>query len=117
MNFLLNPRAWVSPPDGQYGSGAPYYNDYRYRRRPSENMSLARLFPIREGMTLSLRIELMNVFNGVQIPNPHVEFNSNNATIPQLRNANGTTYMDFSYINPIDAGGQRTSQIVMRFNF
>jgi hypothetical protein len=115
-NFLLNPQAWVSPPDGQYGPGSPYYNDYRYRRRPSENMSLARLFPIREGMSLQIRIELMNVFNRVQIPNPAVEFNSNNASQGQTF-INGKPAYGFGYINPIDAGGQRTGQIVARFTF
>jgi hypothetical protein len=114
--FMLNPDAWVSPPDGQYGSGSPYYNDYRYRRVPSENMSLARIFPIREGMSVSLRVELMNVFNRVRIPNPGVEFGSNNASQGQ-GSVNGKPAYGFGYINAIDAGGQRTGQIVMRFNF
>ncbi len=117
MQFMLNPKAWTSPPDGQYGPGSPYYNDYRYRRRPSENMSLARLFRIREGMDLQLRVELMNVFNRVQIPNPGVEFNSNDATLPQVTDPTGKTTLGFGYINPIDAAGQRTGQIVMRFTF
>jgi hypothetical protein len=115
-NFLLNKDAWKSPPDGQYGSGSPYYNDYRYRRVPSENMSLARLFPIREGMTLSFRIDLMNVFNRVRIPNPGVEFGSNNAD-QGYGVVNGKPTYGFGYINAISAGGQRTGQIVMRFNF
>jgi hypothetical protein len=110
--FLLNKEAWVSPPDGQYGTGAPYYSDYRYRRRPSENMSLGRVFTIREGMNLSLRVELMNVFNRVQIPNPGIDFNSNNASLPQI-----TGVFGFGYINAADTAGQRTGQIVMRFTF
>lgn len=116
-NFLLNKEAWVSPSDGQYGAGSPYHNDYRYRRRPSENFSFGRIFQLQEGMTLSLRIELMNVFNRVQISNPAIEFNSNNHTLPQVKNPDGTTAFGFGYINAIDAGGQRTGQLVMRFNF
>ncbi len=116
-NFLLNPEAWTSPPDGQYGTGAPYYNDYRYRRRPSENLSLGRVFPIRESMHLSLRVELMNVFNRVQIPNPGVDFNSNNASIGQFKNPAGATVFGFGYINAADAAGQRNGQIVLRFTF
>ena len=42
--LVLNPAAWTNPPDGQFGTGAPYYNDYRYQRRPSESMSLGRVF-------------------------------------------------------------------------
>jgi hypothetical protein len=116
-NFQTNPKAWTSPPDGQYGTGAAYYNDYRYRRRPSESMSLGRLFPIREGMTLQLRIELMNLFNRVQIPDPGIEFNTNNATLPQVKGADGSTIFGFGRIDAINAGGQRTGQIVARFNF
>jgi len=115
--FMLNKNAWTEPPDGKYGTGAPYYSDYRYRRRPSENMSLARLFPIREGMNLQIRIELMNIFNRVQIPNPGVEFNSNNATLDQVYGPDGKTARGFGYINAIDAAGQRTGQIVARFTF
>jgi hypothetical protein len=116
-NFMLNGKAWTSPQDGQYGAGAPYYNDYRYRRRPSENMSLGRLFPIREGMALQIRMELMNVFNRVQIPNPGIEFNSNNATLPQVKGPDGSTAFGFGRIDAINAAGQRTGQIVARFNF
>jgi hypothetical protein len=32
-DLMLNPAAWVNPLDGQFG-GQPYYNDYRYQRRP-----------------------------------------------------------------------------------
>ena len=46
-DLVLNPAAWVNPADGQFG-GQPYYNDYRYQRRPSESMSLGRVFAIRE---------------------------------------------------------------------
>jgi len=114
--FVLNPKAWVSPPDGQYG-GSPYYSDYRYRRRPSENMSLGRLFRFKEEMTLSLRIELMNLFNRTQVPGPSNEFTSSDATSPQI-SVGGNAVWGFGYImNPLDTTGQRTGQIVMRFNF
>jgi hypothetical protein len=75
-------------------------------------MSLGRVFTIREGMNLSLRVELMNVFNRVQIPNPGIDFNSNNASLPQI-----TGVFGFGYINAADTAGQRTGQIVMRFTF
>jgi hypothetical protein len=114
--FVLNPAAWQSPPDGQYG-GSAYYNDYRYRRRPSENMSLGRLFRFNEEMTLSIRIELMNLFNRTRIPGPSSEFTSYDATSPQI-SVGGNAIWGFGYImNAIDTGGQRTGQIVARFNF
>jgi hypothetical protein len=117
-NFMLNKNAWQPAPDWQYGTGAPYYSDYRYRRRPSENMSFGRIFPVREGMQLSVRIELMNLFNRVQIPNPGLEFNSNNATLPQLFDpTTGKTSFGFGRIDAFNATGQRTGQIVMRFTF
>ncbi len=68
-------------------------------------MSPAWLFRVAEGMTLSPRVELMNVFNRTQIPNPtgiNIDFTS-----PVF----GHT------ANAINAQGQRTGQIVMRFNF
>ena len=39
--FLLNPKAWSDPAPGQWGTAAPYYNDYRYQRRPAESLSSA----------------------------------------------------------------------------
>ncbi|MBP1623329.1 MAG: TonB-dependent receptor, partial [Acidobacteria bacterium] len=121
-NFMLNLDAWTNPPDGQYGTGSPYYSDYRYRRRPSENMSLGRNFPIREGMNVSLRVELMNIFNRVQIPNPGVDYNSNSINWGQISAPDGTAIFGFgqpgSAVAPIaDTAGQRTGQIVMRFTF
>ena len=114
--LLLNADAWTNPAEGQYGAGAPYYSDYRYRRRPSENMSLGRNFPIREGMKVSIRVELMNIFNRVQIPNPYVDFGSNTAEIGGAKNASfGSMNSFFSSIS--DTAGQRTGQIVARFTF
>jgi hypothetical protein len=39
--FVLNPAAWSDPGAGNWGFGAPYYNDYRYQRRPGESLSLS----------------------------------------------------------------------------
>jgi hypothetical protein len=59
----------------------------------------------------------MNLFNRVRIPNPLVDFNSNNATLPQIKNPDGTTSFGFGRIDAINATGQRTGQIVARFSF
>jgi hypothetical protein len=61
--FVLNPKAWVDPAGGQFGSSAAYYNDYRTQRRPRENMNLGRTFKVKERMEFNLRVEFTNVFN------------------------------------------------------
>jgi hypothetical protein len=32
--FVLNPKAWSDPADGQWGTSAAFYGDYRNRRQP-----------------------------------------------------------------------------------
>ncbi len=109
--FVLNPAAWTNPAPGQFGAVSAYYNDYRYRRIPTENASLARIFRITEGAQLSLRVELQNVFNRTRITNPSNQLNVQ----PTLRN--GVAIAGFGYSNAINATGQRSGQIVARINF
>jgi hypothetical protein len=111
--FVLNPAAWADPAPGQFGTGPAYYSDYRYRRVPQENMSFGRMFRFREGMSAQVRIEFTNIFNRNRIPNPTAD----NALATQQKNPNGTTKSGFGYINPLTAGGQRSGQMVIRFNF
>jgi len=118
--FMTNPAAWENPPDGQYSTAPGLYDDYRYRRVPQENLSLGRVFPIREGVRAQIRVELMNVFNRVRIPNPAATgFGSGTQNIgnTQVYDSNGNTVSGFGYISPRSAGGQRTGQIVLRFTF
>ena len=61
--LVLNPAAWVNPPAGQFGTSTAYYNDYRQQRRPVENMSLGRIFRIKERSSLQIRAEFTNIFN------------------------------------------------------
>ena len=68
--LVLNPAAWSNPTDGQWGTSAPYYNDYRYERRPAESMSFGRVFRIRESMALTIRMNFQNIFNRTQLLNP-----------------------------------------------
>ena len=103
---VLNPAAWSNPASGVFGTGSVYYNDYRYRRVPQENLSLARIFRIREGMSLQFRIELENAFNRVRIPNPQ-----SGVVIPGIFGNS-----DFAG-TAVSTGGQRTGQAVMRINF
>jgi hypothetical protein len=116
--FILNPAAWTDPAAGQWSSSTAYYNDYRGRRRPQENMTLARNFHFgKDGrMTLNIRAEFNNIFNRLFIPDPA----STSATATQRKNADGTTAAGFGYIDMTAAtvaGGVRTGQIVARFTF
>jgi hypothetical protein len=125
-SFVLNPKAWANPAPGQFG-GATFYNDYRRQRRPIESLSVARIFRMREGVTLQVRLELTNVFNRAYINDP----TSTNPAAPQNRlggstDANAQTTAGFGFINNAvlnqgtfaAAGGQpRQGQIVARLQF
>jgi hypothetical protein len=69
-DLALNPAAWSNPTDGQWGTAAPYYNDFRYERRPAESMSFGRIFRIRESMALTIRMNFQNILNRTQLTNP-----------------------------------------------
>jgi len=121
QTFILNPAAWTQPPAGQFGTAAPYYNDYRWQRQPTESMSLGRTFRIREKATLSVRAEFFNIFNRVFLSAP----TSTNSSQTQVK-AGANTVSGFGYINTAVtsiqvAGGAvptvRNGQIVARIQF
>jgi len=114
-SFVLNPAAWVNPPAGQYGTAAAYYDDYRYQRRPVENMSLARNFRVREKMNLQIRAEFTNIFNRTEANNPV----ATNALATQTRNAvTGQTTAGFGWVNTGTVfAAPRAGQLVARFQF
>ena len=115
--FVLNPNAWTDPAPGQWGTAAPYYNDYRGRRRPQESLALGRLFKITERTSLSIRAEFTNVFNRTVFPSP----TSTNALAPQTRvnnsDPNSTATGGFGWLNTTAGGTPRQGQIVARFRF
>lgn len=112
--FVLNPAAWTQPAPGTFGTAAAYYGDYRYQRRPIENISLARRFVIKERLSLTLRGEFTNMFNRTQPANP----TSTNSAATQVRNAAGQTVSGFGYINPAAPFGlSRQGMVVARFQF
>ncbi len=115
--FVLNPAAWANPVPGQFGS-ATLYNDYRQQRRPTETLSIARDFRIRESMRLTLRGEFTNVLNRTQVNNPT---SVNPAAVQTRVNAgdpNSQTTAGFGFINNTTvAFPARTGQLVARFQF
>ena len=112
--FVLNPAAWTSPVAGQFGTAAPYYDDYRAQRRPTENLNFGRTFRIRERMALNIRAEFTNVFNRTEVNNP----TSTNSQLAQVKTAAGNTTGGFGYINTATTFAlPRQGTIVARFTF
>jgi len=112
-DLVLNPAAWADPDPGQWGTSAPYYNDFRYERRPNEQLSLGRIFRIREGMSFQIRAEFFNPFNRTYMNDPV----ATNPLLPPT-NSNGVLTSGFGYINPGSLNSQpRNGQIVARFQF
>ena len=113
-DFVLNPSAWSDPAEGQWGTAAAFYDDYRFQRRPSEQVGIGRSFQIREGMTFQFRGEFFNVFNRTQMGDP----TASNALATQVRNANGVPTAGFGRINALSLGGNpRRVQLLARFEF
>jgi hypothetical protein len=121
--FVLNPKAWRNPPEGQFSFSNSHYGDYRAQRRPSESMSLARTFRVKERATLTIRGEFTNIFNRPGLNTP----TNTNAFATQTRDASGLTTGGFGYINPAPVSGSgdgpgstprpRQGTIVMRLQF
>jgi hypothetical protein len=118
--FVFNPKAWTDPAPGQFGTAAPYYDDYRGRRRPQESVSLGRLFRITERTSLSIRAEFTNIFNRTVFPSG-TGLSSTNALQNQTRvnnsDPNSPATGGFGWLNTTLAGTPRQGQIVARFRF
>ncbi len=113
-DFVLNPKAWADPAPGAWGTSAAYYNDYRSARRPDEQLTIGRIFQLRERMSFQIRAEFFNVFNRTYLNNP----TSNNALQAQARNAAGVPTSGFGRIDSGSvANAPRNGQIVARFTF
>jgi hypothetical protein len=114
--LTLNPNAWVDPPAGQFGTSAAYYSDYRQPRRPTENLSIGRLFPIREKMNFQIRAEFTNIFNRYSLPSPSsTNFAATTTTFPTTGLLSG----GFGFSSTTNGAGSthRAGTIVARFQF
>jgi hypothetical protein len=120
--FVLNPAAWTNPAPGQFGSGT-YYGDYRRQRHPVENISLGRVFRLREKVNLNVRVELTNMFNRAYYNDPTA---TNPAAVQTRLAGTSQTTAGYGFINNAVlnqgtfavAGGQpRQGQIVGRLTF
>jgi hypothetical protein len=84
-DLVLNKDAWVNPTDGQWGAANAYYNDYRYQRRPSESLSVGRVFSFKERMRFTVRMNFTNVLNRLEMSNP----SGSPSTAPTTGNVTG----------------------------
>lgn len=113
-DLVLNPKAWSDPAQGDWGYSAVYYGDYRYARRPDEQLSAGKEFRIKERYSLSIRAEFFNVFNRTYLNNP----DSGNAQTTPRYDANGNLTSGFGRINPGSVfTPPRSGQVVVRFQF
>jgi hypothetical protein len=113
-DFVLNPAAWSDPPAGQFGTAAAYYSDYRYARRPDEQISFGRVFQIKEGVSFSVRAEFFNFLNRTSMNNP----DATNAQQTQNTNQHGVPTSGFGRINSGSVfSASRNGQIVARITF
>src|SRR5215468_6961 len=98
-DLVLNPNAWTDAPQGQFGFSPGFYNDYRWQRDVSENLSLGRRFPIKEKMAFEIRAEFFNIFNRLKLPAPA----SGNPTATINRNKAGELTGGFGFVNWLGA--------------
>jgi hypothetical protein len=114
--LTLNPNAWVDPAAGQFGTSAAYYNDYRQPRRPTENLSIGRVFRIREQMTFQIRAEFTNILNRYSLPSPS---SANAATTTTTFPTTGLLSAGFGFSNTTNGAGStpRAGTMVARFTF
>jgi hypothetical protein len=122
--LVLNPAAWTDAGPGQFGTAAPYYNNFRWQRQPAESISLGRTFRFKESGALTIRAEFYNMFNRLFLASP-------SATNPQAsvtHNNLGQLTGGYGYVNFVNGGNTtapgpplgaqpRTGQLVARFVF
>jgi len=134
---VLNPAAWRDPGttynaagvatayNGSFSPSAAYYDDFRQQRRPKESLSFGRTFRFKERITLSLRAEMINPFNRVQVPSPNAGIGGvtyataiSTSTAPNGLKVNNS---GFGAIATLPAGGavigERSGLLVGRLQF
>ena len=114
-DFVLNPSAWVDPAVGEYSTSPAFYDDFRAQRRPDEQFSIGREFPLGAGRrVLSVRAEFFNALNRTQMNTP----NAINPLQTQLRNAQGVPISGFGRIDTGSTyGPPRSGQLVGRISW
>ncbi|HTG89795.1 MAG TPA: carboxypeptidase regulatory-like domain-containing protein [Vicinamibacterales bacterium] len=113
-DFVLNPSAFANPAAGQFGASLPYYDDFRYQRRPDEQLSFGRNFRLPGRTRFEVRAEFFNAFNRIQLNNP----DATNPLQTQQTNAQGVPTSGYGRINTGTVyGPPRGGQLVMRLSW
>jgi hypothetical protein len=121
--LVLNKNAWKDADFGTFSQTAPYYDNYRWQRQPSEALSLGRDFHFaNEGkVVLNVRAEFQNVFNRLFLQTPTATNPAANTTTAA---STGLVTGGFGFVNYINGGTAtsggarpRTGQIVVRLRF
>jgi hypothetical protein len=128
-DLVLNPKAWTDAAPGTFGVSAPYNNDYRWQRQPSEALSFGRRFQLAKQdrpVFFDVRAEFQNVFNRLFLQSPSVggPTGVSPATFQTNDNKTGLLTGGYGFVNYV-SGGTATSggarprggQIVARITF
>jgi hypothetical protein len=123
----------VDAPAGQFGTSAPYYNNFRWQRQPAESLSLGRTFGMgNEGrFKLDVRAEFFNIFNRLFLSSPSGVGQTTQPAGPNpaatVVPTNGILTSGYGVVNtsnitlpgqiPGNGSQPRTGQIVARFSF
>src|SRR5204863_3928654 len=128
-DLVLNPNAWVDAAPGTFGTSAPYLNDYRWQRQPSESASLGRNFFINRerNVKFEVRAEFYNIFNRLFLTSPEPLKLSGTAGIlvganpaaPTTKDFQGRLTGGYGYVNWVNGAGSqpRSGQVVARLTF
>jgi hypothetical protein len=119
QTLALNPLAWTDPGAGNWGVGAARYADYSGARRPSENISMGRIFRLTESgkAQLQVRVEFTNMFNRWTWPNPTATLSPTTHAVPT--DPNSAITGGYGFVNLAGGAGAtpRSGQIVARLTF
>jgi hypothetical protein len=122
---ILNEAAWTNTPSGTWSPSSAFYNDFRYQRRPSELMSIGRIFRFTERTQLMIRAEFSNIFNRTLLTlsgdtTATGPFIAPSRTLGQTftRDATGRYQNGFGTYNLTGTvNGERQGTLVARFTF
>jgi hypothetical protein len=122
---VLNPAAWASIPNGQWGAQQTSIREYRGIRQPQENLNISRNFRIKERVVLHIRAEFQNALNRTRLPQPggnttpgSGNFTASATKFPAGSSNAGLYNGGFGTILPTTGtAGARTGTLIARITF
>ncbi|HEX3438639.1 MAG TPA: TonB-dependent receptor, partial [Pseudacidobacterium sp.] len=107
VNNWLNPAAFTTPANGQWGNAER--NAVRGPGFAQADMGMQKQFHIREQMAFMFRADFFNIFNYDQIGNPAAKWTASSGTFGQITSAFTT--------NPVGTGTPRQMQFSLRLSY